>query len=149
MLLCGDKADGLLCGTFGAYANHLRYVEEVIGLAEGAHSFAAMSLLQLPRHMVFICDPYIHLDPTAEEIAVMTVLAAAELRRFGQTPRVALVSHSNFGTANDPSARKMREALELINHRAPDLEVEGEMHADAVLSKPLLNRIFPDARLSG
>jgi malate dehydrogenase (oxaloacetate-decarboxylating)(NADP+) len=148
MLLCGGKADGLLCGTFGAYGNHLRYVEEVIGLAEGAHSFAAMSLLQLPRHTLFICDPYIHLDPTAEEIAEMAILAAAELRRFGQTPRVALVSHSNFGTASDPSARKMRDALELINRRAPDLEVEGEMHADAALSKPLLNRIFPDARLS-
>jgi malate dehydrogenase (oxaloacetate-decarboxylating)(NADP+) len=145
MLLCGGKADGLLCGTVGAYAQHLRYVEEVIGLAEDAHAFAAMSLLQLPRHTVFICDPYIHLDPTAEEMAV---LAAAELRRFGQTPRVALVSHSNFGTANDPSARKMRDALELINRRAPDLEVEGEMHADAALSRPLLNRIFPDARLS-
>jgi malate dehydrogenase (oxaloacetate-decarboxylating)(NADP+) len=148
MLLCGGQADGLLCGTFGAYANHLRYVEEVIGLADGAHSFAAMSLLQLPRHTLFICDPYIHLDPTAEEIAEMAILAAAELRRFGQTPRIALVSHSNFGTASDPSARKMRDALELINRRAPDLEVEGEMHADAALSKPLLNRIFPDARLS-
>src|SRR5215218_4077034 len=148
MLLCGGQAEGLLCGAVGTYANHLRYVEEVIGLAEGAHSFAAMSLLQLPRHTLFICDPYIHLDPTAEEIAEMAILAAAELRRFGQTPRIALVSHSNFGTANDPSARKMRDALELINRRAPDLEVEGEMHADAALSKPLLNRIFPDARLS-
>jgi malate dehydrogenase (oxaloacetate-decarboxylating)(NADP+) len=107
-----------------------------------------MSLLQLPRHTLFICDPYIHLDPTAEEIAEMAILAAAELRRFGQTPRIALVSHSNFGTASDPSARKMRDALELINRRAPDVEVEGEMHADAALSKPLLNRIFPDARLS-
>jgi malate dehydrogenase (oxaloacetate-decarboxylating)(NADP+) len=148
MLLCGGQADGLLCGTFGAYTQHLRYVEEVIGLAEGAHSFAAMSLLQLPRHTLFICDPYIHLDPTAEEIAEMAILAASELKRFGQTPRIALVSHSNFGTASDPSARKMRDALELINRRAPDLEVEGEMHADAALSKPLLNRIFPDARLS-
>ena len=148
MLLYSGKADGLLCGTVGAYANHLRYVEEIIGLADGAHSFAAMSLLQLPRHTLFVCDPYIHLDPTAEDIAEMAVLAAAELRRFGQTPRIALVSHSNFGTANDPSARKMRNALELINQRAPDLEVEGEMHADAALSKSLLNRIFPDARLS-
>jgi malate dehydrogenase (oxaloacetate-decarboxylating)(NADP+) len=148
MLLSSGKADGLLCGTYGAYANHLRYVEEVIGLAEGAHSFAAMSLLQLPRHTVFICDPYIHLDPSAEEIAEMAVLAAAELKRFGQTPRIALVSHSNFGTANDPSARKMRYAVELIGRRAPHLEVEGEMHADAALSKPLLDRIFPDARLS-
>src|SRR5215217_4073636 len=148
MLVRSGQAEGMLCGTFGAYATHLRYVEDVIGLKEDAHSFAAMSLLQLPRHTVFICDPYIHLDPTAEEIAEMAVLAAAELKRFGQTPRAALVSHSNFGTASDPSARKMRDALELINRRAPDLEVEGEMHADAALSRPLLNSIFPDARLS-
>jgi malate dehydrogenase (oxaloacetate-decarboxylating)(NADP+) len=148
MLLRGGKADGLLCGTFGAYANHLRYIEAVIGLREGAHSFAAMSLLQLPRHTVFVCDPYIHLDPTAEEVAEMAVLAAAELRRFGQTPRIALMSHSSFGTANDPSALKMRAALGLIERLAPDLEVEGEMHADAALSRPLLNRIFPDARLT-
>jgi len=148
MLLGEGKADGLLCGTFGAYANHLRYIEEVIGLAEGAHGFAAMNLLQLPRHTVFICDTYIHRDPTAEEIADMAVLAAAELRRFGQTPRVALLSHSNFGTANDGSARKMRDALALIDRRAPGLEVEGEMHADAALSMPLLRRIFPEARLT-
>jgi malate dehydrogenase (oxaloacetate-decarboxylating)(NADP+) len=148
MLLRAGKADGLLCGTFGAYANHLRYIEEVIGLRKDAHSFAAVSLLQLPRHTVFVCDPYIHLDPTAEEVAEMAVLAAAELRRFGLTPRIALVSHSSFGTANDPSAQKMRDALRLIERLAPDLEVEGEMHADAALSKPLLNRIFPDARLT-
>ena len=148
MLVRSGQADGMLCGTFGAYATHLRYVEDVIGLKEGAHSFAAMSLLQLPRHTVFICDPYIHLDPTAEEIAEMTVLAAAELRRFGQTPRAALLSHSSFGTADDASARKMRDALGLIAERAPDLEVEGEMHADAALSRPILNRIFPDAELT-
>jgi len=124
-------------------------VEDVIGLKEEAHSFAAMSLLQLPRHTVFICDSYIHLDPTAEEIAEMTVLAAAEMRRFRQTPRVALLSHSSFGTADDPSARKMRDALALILQRAPDLEMEGEMHADAALSRTILNRIFPDARLTG
>ena len=113
MLVRSGQVDGMLCGTFGAYATHLRYVEDVIGLKDGAHSFAAMSLLQLPRHTVFICDPYIHLDPTAEEIAEMTVLAAAELRRFGQTPRAALLSHSSFGTADDPSARKMRDCARL------------------------------------
>src|SRR5829696_1993608 len=148
MLVRSGQVDGMLCGTFGGYATHLRYVEDIIGLKEDAHSFAAMSLLQLPRHTVFICDPYIHLDPTAEEIAEMTVLAAAELRRFGQTPRAALLSHSSFGAANDPSARKMRDALDLIVQRAPDLEVEGEMHADAALSRTILNRICPDARLT-
>jgi len=97
---------------------------------------------------VFICDPYIHLDPTAHEVAEMTVLAARELRRFGRTPRAALLSHSSFGTADDLSAQKMRAALDLIAERAPDLEVEGEMHADAALSRPILNRIFPDSRLT-
>src|SRR5215210_476241 len=139
MLLRSGHVDGMLCGTYGAYARHLRYITDIIGLREDAHGFAAMSLLQLPRHTVFICDPYIHLDPTAEEIAEMTVLAATELRRFGQTPRAALLSHSSFGTADDPSARKMRAALDLIAERAPDLEVDGEMHADAALSRPILN----------
>ncbi len=148
MLVRMGKADGLLCGLSGSYAAHLSVVERVIGLREGAQGFAAMGLLQLPRHTVFICDPYIHLDPTAEEIAAMTVLAAAEMRRFGQTPRAALLSHSSFGTADDPSARKMRDALELIAERAPDLEVEGEMHADAALSLPILRRTFPDAGLT-
>jgi malate dehydrogenase (oxaloacetate-decarboxylating)(NADP+) len=148
MLLRSGQADGMLCGAFGAYTRHLRYIADIIGLKEDALGFAAMSLLQLPRHTVFICDPYIHLDPTAEEIAEMTVLAAAELRRFGQTPRAALLSHSSFGTADDPSARKMRDALDLIVHRTPDLEVEGEMHADAALSRTILNSIFPDARLT-
>jgi len=148
MLVRSGQVDGMLCGTIGAYARHLRYVEDVIGLREDAQSFAAMSLLQLPRHTVFICDPYIHLDPTAHEIAEMTVLAARELRRFGRTPRAALLSHSSFGTADDLSAQKMRAALDLIAERAPDLEVEGEMHADAALSRPILNRIFPDSRLT-
>jgi malate dehydrogenase (oxaloacetate-decarboxylating)(NADP+) len=148
MLLRLGQADGMLCGTFGGYATHLPYIEDVIGLREDAHSFAAMNLLQLPRHTIFICDTYIHLVPTAEEIAEMTVLAAAELRRFGLTPRVALLSHSSFGTAGDASARKMSRALDLITERAPDLEVEGEMHADAALSPPILSRIFPEAKLT-
>ena len=120
----------------------------MIGLREGTRGFAAMNLLQLPRHTLFICDTYVNLDPSAAEIADMTLLAAAELRRFGLEPRAALVSHSSFGTAEDPSSMKMREALALINERAPDLEVEGEMHADVALSRPLMSRIFPDARLT-
>ena len=107
-----------------------------------------MNLLQLPRHTIFICDTYIHLAPTAEEIAEMTLLAAAELRRFGLTPRVALLSHSSFGTADDATARKMSLALSLISERAPDLEVEGEMQADAALSPQVLSRVFPEAKLT-
>jgi malate dehydrogenase (oxaloacetate-decarboxylating)(NADP+) len=148
MLLTLGQVDGLLCGGTGSYHSHLRHVREVIGMAPGVKSLTAMSLLQLPRHTLFICDPYIHLDPGAEELADMTLLAAAEMRRFGQTPRVALVSHSSFGTARNPSAEKMRKALSLITERAPDLEVEGEMQADAALSRPLMERVFPDSRLT-
>ncbi|WP_298964821.1 NADP-dependent malic enzyme [uncultured Methylobacterium sp.] len=149
MLLRTGCVDGLLCGGYGSYHSHLRPVREVIGTAAGVSGLAAMSLLQLPRHTLFICDPYIHLDPTADEIAGMTLLAAAEMRRFGQTPRAALVSHSSFGTARNASAAKMRRALALITERDPDLEVEGEMQADAALSRPLMERVFPESRLTG
>jgi malate dehydrogenase (oxaloacetate-decarboxylating)(NADP+) len=142
------KADGLLCGTSGPYAAHLGYVADVIGLQEGARNFAAMNLLMLPGHTLFICDTSINSDPTAEQIAEMTLLAAQEVRRFGLTPRVALLSHSNFGSADTPSAIKMRHALGFIQGMAPDLEVDGEMHADAALSKPTLNRVMPDSNLS-
>ena len=107
-----------------------------------------MHLLMLPQQTVFICDTYINPDPTAEQLADMTLLAAEEVRRFGLEPRVALLSHSSFGTADTPSARKMREALALIQERAPELEAEGEMQADAALSKRILDRVFPDSRLT-
>jgi len=142
------KADGLLCGTSGPYAAHLGYVADVIGLQEGARNFAAMNLLMLPGHTLFICDTSINSDPTAEQIAEMTLLAAQEVRRFGLTPRVALLSHSNFGSADTPSAIKMRHALGFIQGMTPDLEVDGEMHADAALSKSTLNRVMPDSNLS-
>lgn len=148
MKLMEDQADALICGTSGTYASHLRYIEETIGLRPEVHGFAAMNLLQLPRHTLFICDTYVNLDPTAEQIAEMTMLAAAEVERFGLTPRVAFVSHSSFGTAASGSAAKMRAALPLVRNAAPDLEVEGEMHADAALSRPILGRVFPGARLT-
>ena len=142
------KADGMLCGTFGVYRNHLKYVADVLGLKKGAQRFAAMNLLQLPRHTVFVCDTYINADPSAADIADMALLAAAEVERFGLTPRVALLSHSNFGSADSPSAMKMREALALIQQAAPELEVDGEMHADAALSKGIMDRVMPEARLT-
>ena len=143
------KADGLLCGTSGPYSAHLGYVADVIGLQEGTRNLAAMNLLMLPGHTLFICDTAINPDPTAEQIAEITLLAAQEVRRFGLTPRVALLSHSNFGSADTPSAIKMRQALGLIQGMAPDLEVDGEMHADAALSKHTLDRIMPDSTLTG
>jgi len=148
MLLRQGRVDGMLCGTFGPYRAHLRHVADVIGTRPGVRTLAAMNLLQLPRHTIFVCDTYINHDPTAEQIAEMARLAAAEVRRFGVNPRVALLSHSSFGSDESPSAQKMRAALDIIERREPGLEVEGEMHADAALSKPLLDRIFPDSRLS-
>jgi malate dehydrogenase (oxaloacetate-decarboxylating)(NADP+) len=106
-----------------------------------------MNVLMLPRRTVFICDTYVNLDPTAEQLAEMTTLAAREVRRFGVVPRVALLSHSNFGNSDAPSARKMREALELIRSLAPDLEIEGEMHGDSALSASLRLSNFPNSRL--
>jgi malate dehydrogenase (oxaloacetate-decarboxylating)(NADP+) len=149
MLLQDGRVDGLLCGTFGTYAGHLRHVANAVGLAEGARGFAAMNLLMLPRQTVFVCDTYINPDPDAEELAHMALLAAEEVRRFGLTPRVALLSHSSFGSADTQSAVKMRRARELLEGLAPELEVEGEMHADAALSKRILDQIFPGSRLTG
>jgi malate dehydrogenase (oxaloacetate-decarboxylating)(NADP+) len=148
MLVRGGRADGMLCGTSGPYAAHLKYVVEVIGLREGVNDFAAMHLLMLPEQTVFVCDTYINPEPTAGQLADMALLAAEEVRRFGLEPRVALLSHSSFGSADTPSARKMREALALIQARAPGLEAEGEMKADAALSKRILDRMFPDSRLT-
>jgi malate dehydrogenase (oxaloacetate-decarboxylating)(NADP+) len=148
MLVHDGQADGMLCGTSGPYASHLKYVREVIGLRDGVENLAAMHLLMLPRQTVFICDTYINEDPSATELADMAVLAAETVRRFGLDPRLALLSHSNFGSANTPSARKMREAVALIRERAPGIEVDGEMHSDAALSKRLLDRAMPDSELT-
>jgi malate dehydrogenase (oxaloacetate-decarboxylating)(NADP+) len=148
-LLRRGDADALLCGTYGRHDSHLTQVANVIGLRPGVHTFAAMNVLMLPARTLFLCDTYVNYDPSAEQLAEMTILAAEEVRRFGLTPRVALLSHSNFGSADTPSARKMREAAALIESRAPDLEVEGEMHGDAAVSKEILDQQFPDSRLSG
>jgi malate dehydrogenase (oxaloacetate-decarboxylating)(NADP+) len=150
MLLRAGRADAMLCGTFGRYLDHLRYISEVIGLRSGTDGFAAMNLLQLPRHTLFVCDTYVNRDPTAEQVAGMTRLAAEAVRRFGLKPQVALLSHSNFGSDdNDPAARKMRDALCILQESDPELEVDGEMQADAALSKDILDRALPDSRLTG
>jgi malate dehydrogenase (oxaloacetate-decarboxylating)(NADP+) len=148
MLLRRGEVDGLLCGMVGTYAAHLKPVMEVVGLREGANNFAAMHLLMLPQQNVFFCDTYINTDPDAEQIAEMTLHAAEGVRRFGVLPRVALLSHSSFGTSDAASARKMREALALIRKAEPGLEVDGEMHSDAALSKPLLDQVLPETRLT-
>jgi malate dehydrogenase (oxaloacetate-decarboxylating)(NADP+) len=149
MAIHRGEADGMLCGTFGTHDLHLHYIDQVLGRKPGVNHYYAMNALILPKRTLFICDTYVTFDPTAEQIAEMTVLAAEEIRRFGITPKVALLSHSNFGTSDQPSAVKMRQALELIARRAPDLEVEGEMHGDAALSEDVRAEVFPRSRLKG
>jgi malate dehydrogenase (oxaloacetate-decarboxylating)(NADP+) len=147
MLIRRNEADAMLCGTVGDYHDHLEYIRRVIGLRDGASSFAAMNLLVLPDRQLFICDTHVNEDPSAAQIAEMTLLAAEQVRHLGMTPSVALLSHSSFGSADGPSARKMREALELITARSPGLAVEGEMRADTALSEKIRQYEFPDARL--
>src|SRR4029450_11019645 len=147
MLLRRGDVDSMLCGTSGAFYDHLSYVRQVIGLCEGVHTFGTMNLIILGGRQIFICDPYVNRDPTSEQLAELTLLAAEEVRRFGLMPSVALLSHSSFGSTDSPSAQKMRDALALIQRMAPDLAVEGEMHGDAALSKRMLDRVFPDSNL--
>ncbi len=149
MLMHKGEADGMLCGTFGTHDLHLHYVDQVIGLLPGIRHYAAMNALVMPNRTVFICDTYVTPDPDAEHIAEMTMLAADELKRFGLTPKVALLSASNFGSLELPSARKMQHALALLRERAPELEVEGEMHGDAALTEEIRLKLFPNSRLRG
>ncbi len=149
MLMHKGEADGMLCGTFGMHAEHLRYIDQVIGLRAGVRNYAAMNALMLAARNVFICDTHVTEDPGAEHLAEMTLLAADEVRRFGITPKVALLSASNFGSAQTASSRKMQRALELIRNLAPELEIDGEMHGDAALSEEIRLRVFPRTRLRG
>ncbi len=148
MIHMGD-AEGMLCGTFGTHESHRRFITQVIGLRKGAKVYAAMNAVVMPSRTVFIADTYVNIDPSAEEVAEITVLAAEEIRRFGITPKVALLSHSSFGSGTDPQARKMQRALAMVAALDPDLEVEGEMHGDAALDEAVRLRVFPDSRLKG
>ena len=149
MLVRKGAADAMLCGTGSQPLRHLRYIDEVIGRFPDVSVYAAMNILLLPQQTLFICDTHVNLDPTAEQVAEMTTLAAEEMRRFGLIPKIALLSHSNFGSSDDASARKMNRARELLEKSAPELEVEGEMHGDAALSESLRAGIFPNSRLKG
>ncbi|HSQ80480.1 MAG TPA: NADP-dependent malic enzyme [Casimicrobiaceae bacterium] len=149
MMIHQGDADGMLCGTFGTHALHRRYIDQVIGLRKGVKTYAAMNAVLMPGRTVFIADTYVNPDPTAEQLAEIAILCAAEIRRFGITPKAALLSHSSFGTSDHPSATKMRDALALINERAPDLEIDGEMHGDAALNESVRQAVFPNSRLTG
>jgi malate dehydrogenase (oxaloacetate-decarboxylating)(NADP+) len=149
MLLRKGEGDAMVCGAIGQYQRHFRHVMNVIGLRRGVRTAAALSVLVLPAGPIFVCDTYVSPDPSAGEIAEMTILAAEQIRRFGLEPKVALVSHSDFGTHDDPPSAKMRRALIEIQLLDPDLEIEGEMNADAALSEDIRNDIFPNSRLKG
>ncbi len=149
MMIHMGHADGMLCGMFGTHDAHRHYVDRVIGLRAGVKTWAAMNAVLLPNRTVFIADTYVNRDPTAEQTAEIARLAAEEVRRFGIVPKVALVSHSSFGSSNDPQAKKMQLALALINAQEPELEVEGEMQGDAALSDEIRRAVFPNSRLKG
>ena len=149
MLLHKGEVDGMICGTWGTTATHLVFIDQVIGKRAGVKTYACMNGLILPGRQVFLVDTHVNADPTTQEIAEITVLAAEEMRRFGLQPKAALLSHSNFGSSNHPSAQKMRDALPLVREAAPWLEVDGEMHGDAALDAAYRTELMPRTTLSG
>lgn len=148
MVRCGD-ADAMICGIVGRYARHLKHVEEVIGTAPGVRRLTAMNAVVLPAGPLFIADTYVQADPSAEDLMEITLLCVAQVQRFGLRPRVALVSHSNFGSHESASARKMQEAMQLLRASAPNLEIEGEMHANLALNAIERGARFPESKLTG
>ncbi len=157
MMLKKGEVDGLLCGTWGTTANHLYYIDQVIGKRQGGSPstaqdvqvYACMNGLMLPGRQIFLVDTHVNADPSAEELCEITVMAAEEMMRFGITPKAALLSHSNFGTSDHPSAIKMRRTLALLREQAPWLEVDGEMHGDIALDAEERKKLMPDTTLSG
>ncbi|MGN4074311.1 phosphate acyltransferase, partial [Burkholderia gladioli] len=149
MLVKKGEADGMICGTISTTHRHLHFVDQVIGKREGCSVYAAMNGLVLPGRQIFIVDTHVNVDPTPEQLAEITMMAAEEVRRFGIEPKVALLSHSNFGTSNAPTAAKMRETLAILRELAPGLEVDGEMHGDVALDPVLRKEILPDSTLEG
>jgi malate dehydrogenase (oxaloacetate-decarboxylating)(NADP+) len=149
MMIHKGDADGMICGTYGTTQMHLEFIDKVLGLRAGANVYAAMNFVITEERQLAMVDTHVNENPTAEELAEITIMAAEELERFGITPRAALLSHSNFGTSNSESAQKMRAALALVQEKAPDLEVDGEMHGDAALDSKLRAKIMPQSTLKG
>ena len=149
MLLHKGDVDGMICGTWGTNPMHLNYIDQVIGKRAGVNTFACMNGLMLPGRQVFMVDTHVNYDPTAEQLTEFTIMAAEEMRRFGIQPKAALLSHSNFGSSNQPSAVKMRDVLELLRQKAPWLEVDGEMHGDVALDAAARHAIMPNSTLVG
>ena len=149
MLLKTGEVDGMLCGTWGSTGIHLHYIDQVIGLRPGAKTYACMNALLLPGRQVMLVDTHVNYDPSAEQLAEITVMAAEEMLRFGLKPKAALLSHSNYGSSNQPSAVKMRQTLALLQERAPWLEVDGEMHGDTALDSAYRHDLMPSSPLTG
>ena len=149
ILISKGMADGMICGTVGNLVTHLKYVDEVVGHEPGANVYGAMSGLILPGRQVFLVDTHVNIDPTAEELAELTLMAASEMRKLGLAPKVALLSHSNFGSSSAPSAVKMREVLALIQKADPELEIDGEMHGDSALDETIRAGAVTSSPLQG
>jgi malate dehydrogenase (oxaloacetate-decarboxylating)(NADP+) len=149
MLLHKGDVDGMICGTWGTNPMHLNYINQVIGKRQGVNTFACMNGLMLPGRQVFMVDTHVNYDPTAQQLAEFTIMAAEEMRRFGIQPKAALLSHSNFGSSDQPSAVKMRDVLDLLRQNAPWLEVDGEMHGDVALDAAARHAIMPNSTLAG
>ncbi|MGR9087016.1 MAG: NADP-dependent malic enzyme [Gammaproteobacteria bacterium] len=149
MMIHKGDADGMICGTYGTTDMHLHYIDQVLGKRPGVSVYAAMNGLILPDRQIVLVDTHVNQDPTAEQLAEITLMAAEQMLRFGLTPRAALLSHSNFGTGDSESAQKMRAALAIIRKQAPELEVEGEIHGDTALDYELLKKLMPDSKLKG
>ena len=149
IMLKRGEADAMICGTYGQYDWHLRYVMDIIDKQEGVANVSALSVLLLSKGTYFFCDTHVTPDPTAEQLAEMTILAGDEIRRFGITPKVGLLSHSNFGSHHSERAVKMSEAVKIIRKLAPELEVEGEMQGDVALNEEIRDRVFPNSQLEG
>jgi malate dehydrogenase (oxaloacetate-decarboxylating)(NADP+) len=149
MLMHKGHADGMICGTWGTNPMHLQYIDQVIGKRAGVNTYACMNGLLLPDRQLFVVDTHVNYDPTAEQLAEITIMAAEEMMRFGLRPKAALLSHSNFGSSNQPSAVKMRQTLDLLRVQAPWLEVDGEMHGDVALDAVARQAIMPNSTLNG
>ncbi|TAM02878.1 MAG: NADP-dependent malic enzyme [Paraburkholderia sp.] len=149
MLVKRGEADGMICGTISTTHRHLHFIDQVIGKKEGCSVYAAMIGLVLPNRQIFIVDTHVNIDPTPAQLAEITIMAAEEVRRFGIEPNIALCSHSNFGSSLAPSAQKMRDLLDILKERAPDLRVDGEMHGDVALDPHMRHEILPDSTLEG
>lgn len=149
LLVKHEEADAMICGAQGAYARHLRYICNIIGIRDNVTDCSALTLMILDTGTVFLTDTHVTVNPDAEQIAETAEMASHLVTRFGMVPKIGLLSHSNFGSRNNKSARKMRKAREILKERFPQLAVEGEMHADAALSEEIRNRIFPNASFTG